>query len=272
MTPKQKLVRLLQLLKVFYPSPRKLLRALDEHRSVIGHFFALNVILGTDISCNLRIYCPKERASDLQKVLEKAAYVLTSQHVYTLKEQADSIVFAGNGLHSTKTLQRKSNGAVIEIYISVNSIATYPVFSASATALMNYITGHSIYCAYPSATDSRYLLINALWSAHPEDCPILNKIHEQEVAVLERYGFRRRWSSIQWEFPTHVCYYTPDCPHTDRTDRDKFGRYERLQDSPIARYERPHEVQWVLGGVACSRYCCPLDPRRTIVSNKVPLV
>ncbi|KAI5999554.1 hypothetical protein EDD15DRAFT_2146855, partial [Pisolithus albus] len=126
------------------------------HHAIISGSCALRLLLPQkDVFWkpdDLDIYVCEREAPQLLNTLLAKGYRLISQ---TAKNGAQ---YPPSHVHSIRTLRRHTTQ--IDVIVSNSTTAISPIFEFHSTILMNFVTAHSVFCAYPHLTLRELSIIN----------------------------------------------------------------------------------------------------------------
>ncbi|KAI5988181.1 hypothetical protein EDD15DRAFT_2141379, partial [Pisolithus albus] len=144
------------LTKPFFDNTDDAYHLLLTHHAIISGSCALRLLLPQrDVLWtphDLDIYVCQEEARPLLLDLLAHGYTFTSPIFTTTPPYSSSHV------HSVYVLHR--NSSKIDVIVSNSMTAISPIFQFHSTILMNFVTAHSVYCAYPTLTLRQLSLIN----------------------------------------------------------------------------------------------------------------
>ncbi|KAI5997055.1 hypothetical protein EDD15DRAFT_2163016 [Pisolithus albus] len=119
-------------------------------------------------SCALRLLLPQSdifwTPHDLDiYICEKEAQpllltLLAHGYTFTSPSFTANAPYSSSHVHSVYVLHR--NSSKIDVIISNSISAVSPIFQFHSTILMNFVTAHSVYCAYPDLTLRQLSLVN----------------------------------------------------------------------------------------------------------------
>ncbi|KIN93906.1 hypothetical protein M404DRAFT_74377, partial [Pisolithus tinctorius Marx 270] len=140
----------------FFPSTEILTNMLSACDAIVSGSAALRMILPTN-ACNwpssdLDIYVTHYSQAQLYNLLNKYNYNIVCQNRTCHDDYSPSTILTvttfGNGLK------------LIDIVVSRTSSALSPIFQFHSTAVMNFFSANSLFCAYPSLTLQHRAMIN----------------------------------------------------------------------------------------------------------------
>lgn len=155
-----------------------------------------------------------------------------------------------------KVSELNKEGKKIDIIITDWPNATMPILQCHSTAVMNYITAHSLVCLYPQWTKEKKSLVNP--RMYLED-----GTNVRGVMALMKYvrrGFQV--TTEPFELGTHDCHQSAYCPNTMRNTMDgdtlhwDFKRVNTVGDIPVTC----DEIVWRLGGNECKEGRDEINP------------
>ena len=131
-----------------------ILRACD---GVVSGSTALHIMLPKATTMwspsDLDIYIPLCCEFQITHLLEKKGY-----HIHN-EDSKDHPTYSSSGIFSVVTFTNKHNK--IDVVISTLPCGASPIFNFHSTAIMNFISADSIFCAYPSLTFQGLSMINS---------------------------------------------------------------------------------------------------------------
>ncbi|KIO06637.1 hypothetical protein M404DRAFT_57506, partial [Pisolithus tinctorius Marx 270] len=140
----------------FFPSTEIITNMLSACDAVISGSAALRMILPAN-ACNwapsnLDIYVARNSSTQLYNLLQKQDYHLVSQCNSSDGDYPPSTIF---------TVSTFGNGHKhIDVIVSKTTSALSPIFQFHSTAVMNFFSANSLFCAYPSLTLRHHAMIN----------------------------------------------------------------------------------------------------------------
>ncbi|KIN97310.1 hypothetical protein M404DRAFT_160711, partial [Pisolithus tinctorius Marx 270] len=160
-----------------------------------------------------------------------------------------------------------SNGTHhIDVIVSRTSTAISPLFQFHSTAVMNFISADSIFCAYPNLTFHRRALINSL--------PVYNgSIGFKTMAALQKYA-SRGFDFGACEDVHHMPYTCRSIPRT-LTDGGCLWlqitdlRHDVVRTTEVFKCLGVINVMWLLGGYVCGAYPAFLDGYSFVFENEM---
>ncbi|KIO04253.1 hypothetical protein M404DRAFT_110876, partial [Pisolithus tinctorius Marx 270] len=124
--------------------------------AVVSGSAALRMVLPAS-SCtwelsDLDIYVPCHNQAQLYNLLCKHNYIIVCNGRINVQNYPPSTIY---------TVTTFGNGQkLIDIVVSRNTSTLSPIFQFNSTAMMNFFTADSLYCAYPSLTLHHHAMIN----------------------------------------------------------------------------------------------------------------
>ncbi|KAI5981220.1 hypothetical protein EDD15DRAFT_2336219 [Pisolithus albus] len=144
------------LTRPFFEKAENLYDLLAANHAVISGSCALRLLLPENDVCwmpdDLDIYVCESKVQDLLRTLMASKYKLTS------RTAANDAPYTSSHIQSVCTLHH--NSSRIDVIVSNSSTAISPIFQFHSTVLMNFVTAHSVFCAYPEMTTNQLSLIN----------------------------------------------------------------------------------------------------------------
>lgn len=130
-------------------------------------------------------------------------------------------VYLGEGVMSVTRLHNDSLRTAVDIVESIDSTAIRPIIGFYCTAIMNFVSATTVFCAYPDLTFRLRSMSNYIGStSFPHFLPYPLPIRQGMRKYLER-GFQFAHSAIAWAHDSsHTCASDPLCPHTLRSMSD----------------------------------------------------
>lgn len=241
--------RLLFLISTMCPAPSTFFDILHEHDAVVGGSTALRFMYGERneswMPKALDVFVGLKQAESLKESFRKMGY-----------QDISSASSACNPSTMTQTAAvnyfRGERGS-LKLIIGRRDCAISPIFEAIHTVQMNFLTRHSLFCAYPSLTFQRLAF--------------LNPCHVREGQAKEKFG--KQINKYQ-TFGLSVV----DCPlmhgrggpcniQCRRID-DEFGTWFDVENMSLRHFRRGdlgegvQMVAWKLGGSGC-------DPKKQMI-------
>ncbi len=145
------------------------------------------------------------------------------------------------------------------------------IFEFHSTVVMNFISSHGLYCAYPHLTMAEQGIPSSSYFAETRSQTsrrLLRKYRERGYVIEEKLD--DHLSAVG-----HTCFVHPSCPLTIRTLYDGHGAFMTFAApaegtdirAPII-YDNKHSAVWTLGGMACNhmalyhkRFVCSIPIR-----------
>ncbi|KIN97661.1 hypothetical protein M404DRAFT_91335, partial [Pisolithus tinctorius Marx 270] len=124
--------------------------------TIVSGSTALRLVLPAN-ACNwqtsdLDIYVPHNNQAQLYNLLHKHHYTIIRNGNYNVKNYSPSTIFTVTTFGN--------NQKVIDVIVSTTALALSPIFQFHSTAVMNFFSADSLYCAYPSLTLRHRAMIN----------------------------------------------------------------------------------------------------------------
>ncbi|KAJ7195569.1 hypothetical protein C8J57DRAFT_1634023 [Mycena rebaudengoi] len=246
--------RINDVLRLFVPDPRLLLRILSTTRSVISGSVPLTVICGgIFVPADLDIYVPASQEETLLLLLEDhfgfkdlASYPATD---YENNCEVDT----ARRLHSSEQVR------TINVMTCAGESAIQPIFNFHSTLVMNFISSQGLYCAYPLLTTSRAAIpATANGGARPSASAVAKCL---EKYLRRGFSFGSSLDECIDDLPAHTCYEDSSCPRTIRTLYDGRGAFLSYENpdrpgrvDPDILYDNVHTAIWSIGGAACGNH------------------
>ncbi|KIO00531.1 hypothetical protein M404DRAFT_963360 [Pisolithus tinctorius Marx 270] len=233
----------------FFSSCAVLLGILHACNAVISGSLALHMVLPAN-SCawtptDLDIYMP----------LHQICYL-------TMKLECKGIPYNMSAIHSILTF---SNGThYIDVIVSRTSTALSPLFQFHSTAVMNFISADTIFCAYPNLTFDHRALINP----HPN---YYGLIGFKTMAALQKYA-SQGFEFVKCEEFHHLPYSCRSIPHT-LTDSGCLWvqisdlRHDLVMPADVLKCLGVINIMWLLGSYVCGTYPAFLDSYLFMFNN-----
>ncbi|KIO09006.1 hypothetical protein M404DRAFT_51775, partial [Pisolithus tinctorius Marx 270] len=157
-------------------------------------------------------------------------------------------------IHSILTF---SNGThYIDVIVSKTSTALSPLFQFHSTAVMNFISTDTIFCAYPNLTFVHHVLINP----HPI---YYGTLSFKTMAALQKYA-SRGFEFVECEEFHHLPYSCRSIPHSLTDGGCLWVQisdlcHDLVKPADILKCLGVINVMWLLGGYVCGAYpvLCP---------------
>lgn len=181
------------------------------------------------VSAHLKTHCGYQEAED-----PKAHYTSSS---YT-------------GVVVTKVTLFTKGDCSVHVVSILGDNAAIAIFDFHSTIVMNFVSSHGLYCAYPALTFKRRGLINVEGAMDSTQRVCIDKY------VDRGFDLQRRLSA--WEIDPeikHVCGSSTKCPRTLRTMHDSGGSFMSFTPfgtSDGSRYSSRASVSWLL---QCGSWC-----------------
>ncbi|KIO09239.1 hypothetical protein M404DRAFT_57819, partial [Pisolithus tinctorius Marx 270] len=140
----------------FFPNPEVTTNILLACNAIVSGSAALRMVLPAN-ACNwatsdLDIYVSQNNHMQLYNLLNKHNYNIVCEHNTDDSDYSPSTIF---------TVTTFGNGQrLIDVIISKTTSALSPIFQFHSTAVMNFFTANSLFCAYPSLTLRHRAMIN----------------------------------------------------------------------------------------------------------------
>ncbi|KAF9549162.1 hypothetical protein CPC08DRAFT_648284 [Agrocybe pediades] len=150
-----------------------------------------------------------------------------------------------------------SGKSYINIIVSSNDNAIFPIFYFHSTCVMNFLSSAGIFCAYPELTFNLRNLPNSL---HTQTANHARRFQ----ACMKKYwarGFSTAKEVSKWkEFAHHTCYQNFNCPMTIRSTLDAGCFFLPVFDDAETAYSGRSGwgaygqggITWRLGGLPCN--------------------
>lgn len=214
------LQRTTNLFRSFELDPLVMLDVLNHTRSVVSGSAALAVINPWSFTPNdIDIYVPRTHDALLIELMStRFGYNVASiSNVYPSFSSISTIYNLTNGAHSVQ----------IMVTESANPLAA--LFRFHSTVVMNFISAHGVYSAYPILTSQRRGLKNQYELTHH------SQSHETVRVCFDKYkerGYEIADNLSDWpEFNGHVCTLTGSCPGIDRYVDDRHAYFHRFSNA-----------------------------------------
>ena len=237
----------------FFDDSKDLAFILDACDAVVSGSTALHFLLpiaSTPWSpTDLNIYVPIRCQLQLSHLLKKRGYRLQKRSKSSGSLYSASKIF--NVLTFAKA-QRK-----IDVVVSTSDCALLPIFQFHCTAVMNFVTAGSIFCAYPSLTFRALSMMNGAplynGSFSPVGVKALIKYKECGFAFIScpaTHKFQFACKSANRCLTDGGCLWVDMdfVPRAGRHPENMFGRFAVI------------DVNWALGGLLCgapAAFVCP---------------
>ncbi|KAJ7221909.1 hypothetical protein C8J57DRAFT_1253835 [Mycena rebaudengoi] len=194
--------RMFKFLSNFDLDPTAFVRTMGKTSTIVGGIAPIIIMSGTDqLPNHVNIYSPSSQEDTVVALLEQQGYHLSTSYAKGGEMQLRMI-------HSMEKGPKE-----IRLHISEDENASLPIFSAPSTALMNFISVHGVYCAYPRLTLRKQALLNLAGVTTPRIGPDFEETDtEREILDSFRYTL--------WPQYSHKCFRSSVCPSTIRTLHD----------------------------------------------------
>lgn len=261
--------RVVQQLAPFGIPTDTLLAILRKSCSVISGSTALHVYLPREHRLwapgDIDVYTTEQGFSTIMAVFLTHGYDLASEFAKIGSTQRADIAKRYDfqcDIQRVVKLTRASRS--VDIIVSNTQSPIRPIFHFHSTAVMNYISGHGLFCAYPAWMRMRISVINPLLYSRehlPNEQAPLGPRATECIAKYRDRGFRCVGRS---EIEHHqLGCRSPLCPNPDRYTHDGACLFVPFSDcqrttasSRITVLQRTyllsHDVQWSLGSDSCA--------------------
>lgn len=221
--------RTTKLFRFFEIDPISMLDVLNLTGSVVSGSAALVVVNPWSFTPNdMDIYAPPTRSALLIELMAtRFGYIV------------DAIAVGYpqfSGISAIHTLKKGVHSVQVMVTSSENPLTA--VFHFHSTTVMNFISAHGIYCAYPILTSQRRGLKNRYELAH-------NGQSEEAVRLcLDKYaqrGYEIADDLSGWpEFDGHACTSNGSCPAVKRCVDDRYAYFHLF--GKVLPENRPNRV------------------------------
>lgn len=238
--------RVSHILSAFTANPETLLAILETAEGIISGSAALAVMFPDGFKPgDLDIYVPHANARIVWAHLTRHCGYQETENTeghYTSSSYTGVVI-------SKVTLFTKGDQKVHVVSV-LGDNAAIAIFGFHSMIVMNFISSHGLYCAYPSLTFDRRGLIN-----------VEGMMESNQRVCIEKYlerGFDMQRRLSIWETndtPRHVCGYSTKCPRTLRSIHDSGGSFmafTTFRSIDGARYSYSASVTWLL---LCGSWC-----------------
>lgn len=233
--------RTCEMLSRFSNRPSALLDVMETADAVVSGSAALAMIIpNTFVPADLDIYVPY---SNEGLVSDHLTSVLGYQEEErTSRPHPDMVSYPGRIIAHVSLFR---NGLVsVHVVSIVGNNAVLPLFQFHSTIVMNFISSHGLYSAYPRLTLARQGLIN-----------VAGKLDQAQLVCIEKYtqrGFTLGHRLPNSEYDTHQCGKDDSCPRTLRMLHDYGGAFWPFTSFDIRkqrknpRYNTETSALWML--------------------------
>ncbi|KAJ7205103.1 hypothetical protein C8J57DRAFT_1026882, partial [Mycena rebaudengoi] len=183
---------------------------LGKTRSVISGSTPVTIICGgTFVPADLDIYVPASQEETLLVLLEEHFGYRDPAH-YPVADYEDN-----QAVESTRRLHNLHQDRTINLMTCIGESAIEPIFYFHSTLVMNFISCHGLYCAYPLLTTAHTgIPSTANGGARPSVAAVAKCL---EKYALRGFRFGANVSECINDAPPHICYADGSCPRTIRT-------------------------------------------------------
>lgn len=225
------------LLKPFFANPNVAYSLLDACQTVLSGSCALHLLLPEAQTCwrpqDLDFYVSHTSVHSLLHNLKTHEYEISAVKTDLFDPYPNSHI------HSVITLHHHSSK--IDVIVSTNSSPVSPIFQFHSTALINFITSTSIFCAYPQLTLQQLSLVNPFvvygQALKRSTLMALLKYNDREIAYTSCaaiHNERECWKNHIRSVDDNICLWIPST-------------------FPHSRPEKKYPIRWCLGGAVCRK-------------------
>ncbi|KAH6874122.1 hypothetical protein BKA70DRAFT_1240659 [Coprinopsis sp. MPI-PUGE-AT-0042] len=234
--------------------------------SVISGFGALTVMVPCGfLSTNLDIFCTSSHVERLSAFLQEQRYRLIQEQIPFLHQKKGSAAdYTSNAVPSfiiplavkcIYTFQNSDGNRTVSLVCSASQSSLAPVLGYPTTALMNWVGGTSVGCAYPELTrlgEGKYIDPSLACELKPNPRSSKGfKVYERctqasNHSIEDCYYGRPQASlgSINTEYDTNV--WSTFCKHRLREINDRAVLKMAFIPGSLPT-THPHSVEWRLG-------------------------
>lgn len=213
--------RMATLFNFFEIDPLQMLDVLNRTRSVVSGSAALVVLNPWSFTPNdIDIYVSATRSTLLIELLAARFEYFVDTTINTARAGYPPL----SGITAIHTL--KNSRHVVQVIVTLSDNAVNALFRFHSTTVMNFVSAHGVYSAYPVLTSQQRGLRN-----HYE----LSRNGQSDEAIkscLDKYeqrGYEIMPDLSRWpEFDSHVCRSTGSCPSTKRYVDDRYAYFRRF--------------------------------------------
>ncbi|KAJ7221908.1 hypothetical protein C8J57DRAFT_1253834 [Mycena rebaudengoi] len=238
--------RIKETLELYVSSSAELLKILGKTRSIISGSVPLAILTGgTFVPHDLDIYVPASQEETMLNLLEL--------HFGCTSEASSNGEYADQGEVSTiRWMTSTDRSCKLNIMTCRGESAITPIFHFHSTLVMNFISVHGLYCAYPKLTGRK---LGIPTGSYFEKGP--GSLHLD--AALNKYrarGFEFIAGPTTKADRPHICYRESSCPRTIRTIYDGAGMFIGISPEVGGNvlYDNVHSTLWSLGGRSCGNH------------------
>ncbi|KAH7903734.1 hypothetical protein BJ138DRAFT_1120097 [Hygrophoropsis aurantiaca] len=197
----------------FVPNVPRFLSALRTHSSVVSGSVALHFFdpAGNWVPEDMDIYVPSERKKKMLRFLETIGY-----YVVERGRIVPPAYQGGCGFYSVTTVCNGSKN--IDVITAIGKASIAPIFRFHLSAVMNFLSADSFFCAYPTLTTEKKAIYNKSSFVNGEPSPSTVQAY---IKYAERgYTLRRSPTEFGGDIEGHRCRRSLLCPLTVRNNFD----------------------------------------------------
>jgi len=228
----------------FFDASEDLAFVLDACDGVVSGSTALHFLLPIASTpwcpTDLDIYVPFRCQLQLGHLLKKRGYCLRK------KTKSNGSLYSACKIFTVLSFAKAHKN--IDVMVSTTDCAVLPIFQFHCTAVMNFITANSIFCAYPSLTFRALSMMNGTplynGSFSPVGVKALIKYKKRGFAFIScpathEFGFACKSANRCLTDGGCLWVDVDSVPRAGRRPENMFGRLAVV------------DINWALGGLLC---------------------
>ena len=243
-------------LSIFVKSPKVLLQNLANTQSIVSGSVALAAV----IPFKLRNWRPIDL--DIYTIDEHVSkwfdYIVSEGYRPAVGARARRNNYGHCGIREVVSFTN-SMGIKIDIVITDHTSALTPIFNFYGSHVINAITGHGVYCAYPTHTLHGRAMLNA--ATCPPNIAALPFVIQKCMVKYFKRGYHFATNAVIAIDSPHFCTVSKSCPHTVRDSVDNGALRLAFNNNVYPKHFVSNTMgvifpyscitEWTIGGTPC---------------------